>query len=246
MIEDRGGLGYRALEDAVQRLAEAATAGPGHLARVQQLQHAQPNVGCGRRPRQGRDAGRAGAHLCVCDAPDVPRRNTTSTTSTCSATRSKSSRRAMRPIVRTRSGSGLRRPARRRAAWCRSTPLRKLQPATAPYRVVRYNLYPAADLQGDTAQGYASGQAIAAMERLARETLPAGMHFEADGPRVPATNVGRCRRPRLRARRGVRVHLLGGALREPDAAVGRDPHRADAPARRDARRQPARVSTTTS
>jgi HAE1 family hydrophobic/amphiphilic exporter-1 len=53
-----------------------------------------------------------------------------------------------------------------------------LQPATAPYRVIRYNLYPAADIQGDTAPGYSSGEAIAAMERLAREILPAGMAFE--------------------------------------------------------------------
>ncbi len=44
--------------------------------------------------------------------------------------------------------------------------------------MVRYNLYPAADLQGDTAPGYSSGEAIAAMERIARETLPAGMYFE--------------------------------------------------------------------
>jgi multidrug efflux pump subunit AcrB len=43
---------------------------------------------------------------------------------------------------------------------------------------MRYNLYPAADIQGDTAPGYSSGQALAAMERLAREHLPAGMSFE--------------------------------------------------------------------
>jgi multidrug efflux pump subunit AcrB len=57
----------------------------------------------------------------------------------------------------------------------------KLQPATAPYRVVRYNLYPAADLQGDTALGHSSGDAIAAMERLASEILPSGMAFEWTG-----------------------------------------------------------------
>jgi multidrug efflux pump subunit AcrB len=56
--------------------------------------------------------------------------------------------------------------------------LATLQPVTAPYRVLRYNLYPAADIQGDTAPGYSSGQALAAMERLAREHLPAGMSFE--------------------------------------------------------------------
>jgi HAE1 family hydrophobic/amphiphilic exporter-1 len=44
--------------------------------------------------------------------------------------------------------------------------------------VVRYNLYPAADIQGDTAPGFSSGEAMAAMERHAREVLPAGMFFE--------------------------------------------------------------------
>jgi len=53
-----------------------------------------------------------------------------------------------------------------------------LKPVTAPHRVLRYNLYPAADIQGDTAPGYSSGQALAAMERLAQQHLPAGMGFE--------------------------------------------------------------------
>jgi multidrug efflux pump subunit AcrB len=54
----------------------------------------------------------------------------------------------------------------------------EFKPATAPYRVMRYNLYPAADISGEAAPGYSSGQALAAMERLAREHLPSGMHFE--------------------------------------------------------------------
>jgi multidrug efflux pump subunit AcrB len=53
-----------------------------------------------------------------------------------------------------------------------------MRPTTAPYRVMRYNLHPAADIQGDAAPGHSSGEAIAAMERLARENLPAGMGFE--------------------------------------------------------------------
>jgi HAE1 family hydrophobic/amphiphilic exporter-1 len=53
-----------------------------------------------------------------------------------------------------------------------------LTPATGPYRVLRYNLYPAADVQGEAAPGYSSGQAMAAMERIARERLPAGLTFE--------------------------------------------------------------------
>jgi hydrophobe/amphiphile efflux-1 (HAE1) family protein len=47
-----------------------------------------------------------------------------------------------------------------------------------PSRVPRYNLYPAAALTGDTMPGYSSGQAIARMEAIAKEALPAGFAFE--------------------------------------------------------------------
>lgn len=49
---------------------------------------------------------------------------------------------------------------------------------SGPDRVVRYNMYPSAEVQGDTAKGRSSGQAIAAIERLAAEHLPAGMTIE--------------------------------------------------------------------
>jgi multidrug efflux pump subunit AcrB len=48
---------------------------------------------------------------------------------------------------------------------------------TGPYRVPRYNLYPAAEIQGGTLPGVSSGYALAAMERLARERLPPGFGF---------------------------------------------------------------------
>jgi hydrophobe/amphiphile efflux-1 (HAE1) family protein len=49
---------------------------------------------------------------------------------------------------------------------------------SGPYRVPRYNLYPAAELDGNAAPGYSQGQAIAIMEKLAIETLPDGFGFE--------------------------------------------------------------------
>jgi HAE1 family hydrophobic/amphiphilic exporter-1 len=49
---------------------------------------------------------------------------------------------------------------------------------SGPYRVVRYNLYPAAELQGDTAPGYSSGQSLKAMERLAAQLLPQGFAYD--------------------------------------------------------------------
>ncbi len=47
-----------------------------------------------------------------------------------------------------------------------------------PYRVPRYNLYPAAELDGAAALGYSQGQAIQMMEKLAAETLPEGFRYE--------------------------------------------------------------------
>ncbi|VWX54340.1 efflux RND transporter permease subunit [Novosphingobium sp. 9U] len=47
-----------------------------------------------------------------------------------------------------------------------------------PYRVVRYNLHPAAELQGDTKPGYSSGETLRAMEELAGRVLPAGFDYE--------------------------------------------------------------------
>ena len=47
-----------------------------------------------------------------------------------------------------------------------------------PDRVARYNLYPAAELQGETLPGTSSAAAIAAMKRLADQTLPSGFSYE--------------------------------------------------------------------
>jgi HAE1 family hydrophobic/amphiphilic exporter-1 len=49
---------------------------------------------------------------------------------------------------------------------------------SGPYRVVRYNLFPAAELQGDVIPGFSSGQGIAAMEALAERQLPEGFSYE--------------------------------------------------------------------
>ncbi len=53
-----------------------------------------------------------------------------------------------------------------------------LKDTSGPYRVVRHNLYPAAELQGDRVPGFSSGQALGAMEGLAAKLLPAGFDFE--------------------------------------------------------------------
>jgi hydrophobe/amphiphile efflux-1 (HAE1) family protein len=49
---------------------------------------------------------------------------------------------------------------------------------TGPYRVPRYNLFPAAEIQGSTLPGFSTGQAIAAMEGILAANLPSGFGFE--------------------------------------------------------------------
>jgi hydrophobe/amphiphile efflux-1 (HAE1) family protein len=54
----------------------------------------------------------------------------------------------------------------------------RLRDTTIPYRVPRYNLYPAAEVQGVAAPGIASGTALRRMEELAHQVLPKGISFE--------------------------------------------------------------------
>ncbi|HMJ66550.1 MAG TPA: efflux RND transporter permease subunit, partial [Candidatus Binatia bacterium] len=54
----------------------------------------------------------------------------------------------------------------------------KVNEAYGPDRVMRYNGYPSADINGAPAPGFSSGQAEALMAKLAKETLPQGVQFE--------------------------------------------------------------------
>ena len=47
-----------------------------------------------------------------------------------------------------------------------------------PYRVPRYNLYPAAEIDGVAAPGFSQSQAIAVMDKIANEVLPDGFTTE--------------------------------------------------------------------
>jgi multidrug efflux pump subunit AcrB len=49
---------------------------------------------------------------------------------------------------------------------------------SGPYRVPRHNLYPAAELDASTLPGFSQGEAIAALQKLAAETLPEGIGYE--------------------------------------------------------------------
>jgi hydrophobe/amphiphile efflux-1 (HAE1) family protein len=53
-----------------------------------------------------------------------------------------------------------------------------LKDTTGPFRVTRYNLYPAAEVQVSLARGFSSGQAIAAVEAITQEKLTQGFGFQ--------------------------------------------------------------------
>ena len=53
-----------------------------------------------------------------------------------------------------------------------------VSPTAGPERAMRYNGFLSADISGGAAPGYSSGQAQAAVERIAAKTLPHGITFE--------------------------------------------------------------------
>ncbi|MBX3356106.1 MAG: efflux RND transporter permease subunit [Phycisphaeraceae bacterium] len=56
--------------------------------------------------------------------------------------------------------------------------LATIEETLGPDRVIRYNLFPAAVVQGQPAPGVSSGQALAVVESMAQDILPPGMSFE--------------------------------------------------------------------
>ena len=54
----------------------------------------------------------------------------------------------------------------------------QIKDTSGPYRVARYNLFPAAEVQGNVAPGTSSGTALGAMEGIAQNLLTAGFAFE--------------------------------------------------------------------
>ncbi|QDT10873.1 efflux RND transporter permease subunit [Planctomycetes bacterium K23_9] len=53
-----------------------------------------------------------------------------------------------------------------------------LKTTAGPDRLVRFNLFPAADLNGSTTPGFSTGQSLSTMESLADQTLPSGFGYE--------------------------------------------------------------------
>ncbi|RJF80528.1 multidrug efflux RND transporter permease subunit [Oleomonas cavernae] len=56
--------------------------------------------------------------------------------------------------------------------------LLNVEPSAGPERAIRYNGFLSADVNGGAAPGYSTGEAQAAVDRIAAETLPKGFGFE--------------------------------------------------------------------
>ncbi len=176
IIQDKGGLGYNALQDAASGLAGAAGEEPSI---TQAFSPFSANT-----PRYFAEIDRTRAKML-----DVPLSNVFSTlqiyfgslfvneinlfgrTFRVTAQAEKEFRDDPSDLnrLKTRSNRGETVPL---------GSLVRLEQTTGPDRVLRYNLYTGAAIQGSTTPGYSTGQSMAAMERLAESTLPLGMGYE--------------------------------------------------------------------
>ncbi|WP_292067806.1 efflux RND transporter permease subunit [Brevundimonas sp. UBA7664] len=180
MVQDRSGAGYRPLEGATFAMMGAAAGAPD---RVEQV-FSTYNTGS---PRIAADVDRDKALMMGVQPADVFNTlgvylgssyvndfNFLGRTFRVTAQAEPSARDDIADIanLQTRSASGAMVPIGSVAT---------LREDSGPARIVRYNLFPAAELQGQAAAGVSSGQAIASMEQLAEATLPPGFSYEWTG-----------------------------------------------------------------
>ena len=105
-----------------------------------------------------------------------------------------------------------------------------IRDVTGPVLIARYNMYPAAAINGVPAPGVSSGQAIERMEQVDEADPSRSDAVRVDRAGALAAPDGQHRDARVRARGGPGVPRPGGAVRELVAAAGGDPGRADVPA----------------
>jgi|SRR5579862_2166317 len=176
MVEDRGGLGYQALQGAAYAMMGRAAQTPG-LSQVYTLfENTTPQLYL--------DIDRTKAQLLGINIPDVFAAlqiylgsayvndfNLFGRTYRVVAQAQSDYRADTKDVlnIRVRNNGGDTVPL---GAFT------TVQSITAPYRVPRYNLYPAAELDGSAAPGYSQGQAIQIMQKLAAQVLPEGFSYE--------------------------------------------------------------------
>ena len=177
MVQDRGGQGYRALEGATFAMMGAAAQQPERVQQVFSLY----NTGS---PRISADVDRDRALMMGVQPDDVFDTlgiylgsayindfNFLGRTFRVTAQAEPAYRDDVADIanLQTRSASGAMVPIGSVAT---------LKDDSGPARVVRYNLFPSSELQGQAAPGVSSGQALDTMEQLAAATLPPGFSYE--------------------------------------------------------------------
>ncbi len=180
MVQDRSGAGYRPLEGATFAMMGAAAQAPDQVQQV----FSTYNTGS---PRIAADVDRDKALMMGVQPADVFNTlgvylgssyvndfNFLGRTFRVTAQAEPSARDDVADIanLKTRSASGAMVPIGSIAT---------LREDSGPSRIVRYNLFPASELQGQAAPGVSSGQAIASMEQLAEATLPPGFSYEWTG-----------------------------------------------------------------
>ncbi len=180
MVQDRSGAGYRALEATSGPLMGAAAAQPGTLAQV----YTTFNTGT---PRFRADVDRDRAQLLGVQPSQVYDTLGTYVGSTyvndfnmlgrtyrVTAQAEARSRDDPADVGRleVRSSSGEMVPL---------SAVASLRNDTGPARVIRYNLFPAYELQGQAPPGVSTGQSLDAMEQIASSNLPQGFGYEWTG-----------------------------------------------------------------
>ncbi|MBU2418415.1 MAG: efflux RND transporter permease subunit, partial [Alphaproteobacteria bacterium] len=180
MVQDRTGAGYRPLEGATFAMMGAAAQAPEQVQQV----FSTYNTGS---PRIAADVDRDKALMMGVQPSDVFNTlgvylgssyvndfNYLGRTFRVTAQAEPSSRDDIADIanLKTRSASGAMVPIGSVA---------NLRDDSGPARVVRYNLFPASELQGQAAPGVSSGEALAHMEQMAETALPDGFSYEWTG-----------------------------------------------------------------
>ena len=238
MVQDRRGRGLQALEAATGELVAAANQTPG-LSRVFSLF----NTGT---PKIFADIDRVKAEMLgvtpeqVFEALEVYIGSTyvndfnlLGRTFRVTAQADAPFRKELRDVeqLKTRSAAGAMVPLGSVATF---------RDISGPYRVPRYNLYPAAEVQGSTAPGTSTGEALAKMEQLAAQVLPDGFGYEWTELALQEKLAGGGTLLIFVASVVFVFLLLAAQYESWLAAAGGDPDRADVPARRGQRAARAR------
>jgi len=176
MVEDRAGRGYQALQNVAYAMMGRAAQTPGLVQVFSLFENGTPQLYL--------DIDRTKAQLLGINIPDVFAALQIYLGSSYVNDFNLFGR-TYRVVAQARSGDRLDTKdvlkIRVRNSTGESVPLgafTTVRTVTGPYRVPRYNLYPAAELDGAAAPGYSQGQAIEIMQKLAAETLPEGFSYE--------------------------------------------------------------------